>query len=319
VLTRRSRFGTPVTALETLLDVVEKHADQVELAGVAYHLDTLGVPEKAAALEGCLTALDAGRARGLRPWSIDIGGGYGVNYLADRGQWERYTTELTAAVLGRRPPLTWNGHGYGLRNEGGKVRGALGLYPAYRPVAGAAYLDALLGTVAPGLGRPLGDLLLDSMGSLDIEPGRALLDQCGLVLAEVLEVRDDSGGETLVGLGLNAGDVSLEEHGVLMDPVVIRRGAPAGDGPAGVYLMGNLCLEADLITRRKVFLPSRPRPGDLMAFVNTAGYFMDFNATHALRQPLARTVALYRDDGAWKWCLDEQYWPVRSQRRRQAA
>ncbi|GAA4942493.1 hypothetical protein [Actinoplanes utahensis] len=34
---------------------------------VAYHVDTVSPPEKAAALEGCLDALDGCRARGLRP------------------------------------------------------------------------------------------------------------------------------------------------------------------------------------------------------------------------------------------------------------
>ncbi len=314
VLTRRSRFGTPVAEVRTVLDLLEKHADALELIGMAYHLDTIGLPEKAAALEGCLKAMDECHHRGLRPRAVDIGGGFGVNYLAEGAQWEHYTTELTNAVLGKRPPLTWNGHGYGLRNEGGKVRGALSVYPAYRPVAGAAYLDRLLSTASPSLRRPLATLLLDSMYGLHIEPGRALLDQCGAVLATVLEVREDA-GETLVRLDLNARDVSLEEHGVLMDPVLIGRspaagGEPAGGEPAGVYLLGNLCLEADLITRRKVFLPARPRPGDLLAFVNTAGYFMDFSADHALMQPIARKVAMYRDRGSWRWCLDERYWPA---------
>jgi diaminopimelate decarboxylase len=309
-MSRRSRFGTPRCGVAALLDVVEKHAEQVELVGVSYHLDTLGLAEKAAALEGCLTALDECRHRGLRPWSLDIGGGFGVSYLDDGGQWERYTTELTNAVLGKRPSLTWNDHAYGLRNEGGKVRGTLGLYPAHRPVAGPAYLDRLLDMCAPGLGRPLGELLLDNMYDLCIEPGRSLLDQCGMVLATVLEVHEDQESETFVRLGLNAEDVSLEAHGVLMDPVILRRAGPVDARPVEVYLLGNLCLESDLITRRKVFLPSRPRVGDLLAFVNTAGYFMDFSATRALRQPLARTVAMYRDHGAWRWCLDEQYWPV---------
>jgi diaminopimelate decarboxylase len=147
------------------------------------------------------------------------------------------------------------------------------------------------------------------MYDLDVEPGRALLDQCGMVVARVLEVRDDD-GDTIVRLDLNARDVSLEEHGVLMDPVVVHRSGPADPRPAGAYLFGNLCLEADLVTRRKVLLPSRPRAGDLLAFVNTAGYFMDFSATHAMRQPVGRKVAMYRDGGAWRWCLDEQYWPV---------
>jgi diaminopimelate decarboxylase len=309
VLSRRSRFGVPAGDLAEVLDLVGKHADRLELVGVSYHLDTTGVPEKAVALQGCLDALDECRGRGLRPWSLDIGGGFGVNYLADGAEWERYTSELAQAVLGRRPPMTWHGHGYGLRNEAGTLRGALGLYPAHRPLAGPAYLDQLLGTGAPGHRRPLGGLLLDAMYDLDIEPGRALLDQCGLVLAAVEEVREE-GGEILVRLGLNARDVSLEEHGVLMDPVLLPRSASCGTAPAGVYLLGNLCLETDLITRRKVFLPARPVPGDLLAFVNTAGYFMDFSATRALHQPIGRTVAVTPDGYRWRWCLDEQYWPV---------
>ncbi|MBB4696268.1 Y4yA family PLP-dependent enzyme [Paractinoplanes abujensis] len=308
LISRRSRFGVPADQLTEALGRLDKHADQLELVGVAYHLDTVGLPEKALALEGCLAALDECRDRGVPVWSVDIGGGFGVNYLARAGQWERYTSELAQAVLGRRPPMTWNGHGYGLRNEGGTLRGALGLYPAHRPVSGPGYLDQLLATPAPAQRRPLGELLLDSMIDLDIEPGRALLDQCGLVLARVLEVRPGD-GDTLVRLEMNARDVSLEEHGVLMDPVLVGAGdrPPA---PTEVYLLGNLCLESDLITRRKVTLPARPRPGDLLAFVNTAGYFMDFSATRALHQPVGRKVALYSTGGRWGWCLDEQYWPV---------
>ena len=115
---------------------------------------------------------------------------------------------------------------------------------------------------------------------------------------------------------------------MLLDPLVLSRDptdsgdAPTGSGgtPSGsgddttgafaVHLMGNLCLEADLITRRTVFLPRLPRPGDLLAFVNTAGYCMDFGATHAQQQPVARKVAVHRQGGRWRWCLDEEYWPL---------
>ncbi|HZF88401.1 alanine racemase [Streptomyces sp.] len=319
VLSRRSRFGTPVRDCEPLLDAVERHQDAVELIGVAYHLDTTSLDEKATALEGCLRALEEARRRGLRPRAVDIGGGFGLGYLADGEQWERYTSALTDAVLGNRPPLTWGGHGYGLRNEGGTLRGSLGLYPAHRPVSGARYLDELLARPSPSLGgRPLGELLVEHLYDLYTEPGRALLDQCGLTLAKVLEVREqEPGGELLVRLAAKAPDVALEEHGVLMDPVVVPRArrppAPAGGGgPVAVHLFGSLCLEADLITRRTVFLPGRPEPGDLMAFVNTAGYCMDFHATAAQRQPVARKVAAWQEAGAWRWCLDDQYWPTTS-------
>lgn len=316
VLSRRTRFGSPVRELHTLLETVERHSDAAELTGVAYHLDTTSMTEKATALEGCLAVLEECRSRGLRPRAVDIGGGFGVNYLADREQWERYTTELTEAVLGRRPHLTWQGHGYGLRNEAGTLRGALGLYPAHRPVAGERYLDELLAHPAASLGgRPLAALLLEHLYDLHIEPGRALVDQCGITLAKVLEVRDSgAGGDPLVRLALKADDVALEKHGVLMDPVVIPRNGDAtlraDAGPVGVHLFGSLCLETDMITRRTVFLPHRPEPGDLMVFANTAGYAMDFHAGHAQHQPVARKVAAWQDGGSWRWSLDEQYWPT---------
>ncbi|AJT62616.1 hypothetical protein T261_0928 [Streptomyces lydicus] len=322
LLSRRSRFGSSVRSLDSLLDTVERHQDTIEPTGVAYHLDTTSLDEKAVALEGCLRAMDELRHRGFEPRAIDIGGGYGVNYLAHGAQWDRYTTALTEAVLGRRPALTWGGHGYGLRAKNGTLRGALTLYPAHRPVAGPAYLDALLSMQSPALGgRPLGTLLLENLYDLYIEPGRALVDQCGLSLARVLETRRTGSGDHLVRLAMTASDVSLEEHGVLVDPVLLPRDdAPAGTTgtagtagtpePVGVYLSGSLCLETDLITRRTVFLPRLPRPGDLLAFANTAGYCMDFSATHAQQQPVARKVAVHREAGSWRWCLDEQYWPV---------
>ncbi|MEU4063133.1 alanine racemase [Streptomyces wedmorensis] len=319
VLSRRSRFGTPAGAATGLLDLLDKHRESLDLIGVAYHLDTIGPAEKATAFEGCIRVLNECAARGFRPRAVDIGGGFGVDYLADRAQWEAYTSELTSAVLGRRTPLTWQGHGYGLRNDAGTVRGALGLYPAHRPVSGPRYFDELLTTQGQSLDRPLATLLLENLYDLHVEPGRALVDQCGVALARILEVRDTPSGETFVRLEMNASDVSLEEHGVLMDPVLVRRPGNGGEGggnivggaggPVGVYLIGNLCLEADFITRRMVFLPERPQAGDLLAFANTAGYFMDFSADHALHQPVARKVAAYQDGADWRWCLDENYWP----------
>ncbi|SCD31864.1 diaminopimelate decarboxylase [Streptomyces sp. TverLS-915] len=316
-LSRPSRFGTPFAGLPALLDAVERVRERVEVVGVAYHIDTTGLPEKALALDGCLRALDLCLERGLRPATVDIGGGFGVSHLADAREWEAYTTELTLAALGRRPPLTWRGHGYGLANEGGTLRGSLDLYPGHRPLAGAEYLDALLRQDSPAFGRPLGELLLDGLYDLAVEPGRALMDQCGATLARVVDVRTGPDGIAQVRLAMNADDCALEEHGILVDPLLLPRpgGAPVPDpGPGaatGVYLHGNLCLESDLITRRLVQLPRLPAPGELLAFANTAGYAMDFSAQNAERRPPARKVALERTPGGgWRWTLDEQWWPT---------
>lgn len=313
VLSRPSRFGVHQRELAGVLDDLEQCRSALDLIGVAYHLDSNSIEEKALALEGCLRAMGAAVARGFAPRAIDIGGGFGVNYLAHQREWERYTTELTNAVLGARDSMTWQNHGYGLRAEAGTIRGSLGVYPSYRPVAGAGYLDELLTRTAPSLGRPLATLLLENLYDLHIEPGRALTDQCGLTAARVEEVRTTHTGDVLVRVAANSRDISIEDHAVLMDPVLLAA-RPAPGPPVAVYLTGNLCLEDDLITRRKVTLAQLPAPGDLLAFVNTAGYFMDFAADHALMQPIARKVAVYPAQDGWKWCLDEQYWPGKGDR-----
>jgi diaminopimelate decarboxylase len=313
ILSRTSRFGIPCEQVDLVLDQLLAERATVRMVGVGCHLDTNSPAEKVTAAERCLLTLVDAQRRGLRPRRVDLGGGYGVRYLADPGQWRAYTTALTEAVLGRRAPMTWQGHGYGLRAERGTVAGQLGLYPAARPEAGASYLDTLLRTPGPVLGRPLGTLLLEHLVELDIEPGRALLDQCGLTLARVAEVgrRADA---TTVRLEANRDDLGFEAGGVLIDPVLILGDSTASREsrqPCQAFLLGNQCLEHDLITHRLVAFRDRPRPGDLLAFVNSAGYFADFTATAALRQPTAATVAATETGpGRWRWCLDEQYWPT---------
>jgi diaminopimelate decarboxylase len=48
----------------------------------------------------------------------------------------------------------------------------------------------------------------------------------------------------------------------------------------------------------------------MLAFANSAGYIMDFNAHHAALQRIAEKVAVYQDGaGEWRWTRDENYWP----------
>ncbi len=41
---------------------------------------------------------------------------------------------------------------------------------------------------------------------------------------------------------------------------------------------------------------------------------MDFSATSAQQQPVARKVAVRQEGGAWRWCLDDEYWPIEEYR-----
>jgi diaminopimelate decarboxylase len=80
--------------------------------------------------------------------------------------------------------------------------------------------------------------------------------------------------------------------------------------PCAAYLLGNLCLPDDLVSRRLVPFPRPPRPGDLLAFPNTAGYFMDFSESQTLLQRTAAKVAVDRRAGRWSWSRDELFDPL---------
>jgi diaminopimelate decarboxylase len=63
-------------------------------------------------------------------------------------------------------------------------------------------------------------------------------------------------------------------------------------------------LESGWLIHRFVPFPAMPVPGDLLAFVNTAGYYADARRTEFHRQPLPRKVAAFRREGRWRFTDD---------------
>jgi diaminopimelate decarboxylase len=73
--------------------------------------------------------------------------------------------------------------------------------------------------------------------------------------------------------------------------------------------MGNLCVANELVNPRKVVLPRKPVAGDLLAFINTAAYSMDFNESPTLYQKVAEKVALRWGSDGFIWYQDQNYLP----------
>lgn len=308
-LEKSSRFGIPFPELDAALTILELNS-QIQLAGFSFHLDTVTVLERTVAIENCLEAFDAAISRGFNPQILDIGGGYKVNYLADGSDWNRYTTALKEAVLGAIPSLTWHNNAFGLHAEKGVLKGSFNSYAYFDQQTGGRFLSELLAQKLPSMGNAtVASVMRDNMIELWVEPGRALVDQCGITLARVNNVHPSSTGDLIVNLGMKRQDISFLDQEIFVDPVIVHRGHPVNPQSASVFFAGNLCLESDLIYRHKTFLEVVPSPGDVVAFINTAGYFMDFSATEAIMNPIARKVAIKRDSGRFRWFLDECYWP----------
>ena len=311
VLSRASRFGIGLRDVPESLRSIAHCTDQIELRGFAFHLDSQSQEERLVAIEGCLAAQEQAVELGLEPNVINIGGGFRINYLADEAEWNRYTSAISQAALGIGPQLTWHDNFFGISAHGGTLRGKINTYGYYEPNPGPRSLDALLESELPAYGNQrVADVLRDNMIELWLEPGRALLDQCGLTVARVVGTKESSTGDRLVALAMKRQDLAFLDQEVFVDPLRVGSWKAGQAAHTPVYLIGNLCLESDLIARRQVFVPTVPEPGDLLAFANTAAYMMDFSSTNSIMQPAARRVAVVRHDGRFTWMLDEQFTPA---------
>lgn len=312
---KASRFGIPLDEVETAFECLEANCSELKLLGFAFHIDTVSIPEKAMAIENCLQLFDEAFDRGLEPTVLNLGGGFKVNYLANEEDWHNYTTAIREAVLGSRAPITWQGNSFGLMADKGSLRGSFNTYSYYDSLTGPRFLDELLGQQFVNLGDArVGAYIRDNGIELWIEPGRALLDQTGITVARVNSIRRSSQGDLLVCLNMKRQDLCFLDQEIFVDPLIVYRDAPkeGADAPIPVYFAGNLCLESDLICRHQTFVRSLPKPGDLVVFANTAGYFMDFSASKSIMQPTAEKIAVFKRDGQFCWTLDNQYQPLLS-------
>jgi diaminopimelate decarboxylase len=313
-----TKFGIPADQLPGVLRRMVGQTDgpgrNLRLRGLAFHLTTGGVRERLAAFETLVDLhLDALRL-GLRPTVLNIGGGFPIRHLADVADWAAYTSALKRGLLGQGPAITWNGESFGLAVQAGRITGT-GLLPDFAvPRDGPAELAAFLASTMTRHGRrPVADFLVENDLELHLEPGRALLDQAGLTLARVNFVKRTPGGAWLVGLDANRSALDSTDREFFPDPVLLP-GAPTptevSQDPVGAYLGGNLCHPADLLSRHVTRFERRPRAGDSLAFLNTAGYVMDFTESATLLQRTATKVALARQQGRWRWWRDEDYQPA---------
>lgn len=290
LLTKDSKFGVPQEQFPHILTLLQEHHSLLRLRGVSFHLSTTSEKERSNALIQSIELTEQARQRGFRLDSINVGGGFSVNHLENPQEWETYISALQQSVVTAHfPSMSWNNTGLGYWSEQGTLRGGPAFSEFYRPYTQYEELDRVLSTPHPDFGT-IGQYFSENLVELIIEPGRGLLDQVGSTLATVLEVQVSQHGEQIVFLEMNRNHMNASELEFMSDPILISQ--EHTQGPSGVFLSGNLCLPHDFITKRKIFLPQLPRKGDILVFMNTAAYFMDFGESTTLQHPLADKIVL---------------------------
>lgn len=311
IINRNSRFGTPKSQVNKLIEYAQENDKNLEIIGISFHLDTVNVKEKILAIENCIEIFEEMFEKGLNPYVLDIGGGFKVNYIESKEEWNESISELKEAILSGNNDLTWNNTSFGLRVEKGVLRGILNIHDYYNEITGNQLLDEILSSrLTKFQNREIGEILSENMIELYIEPGCSLLDGAGINIAKVNFVKENENGDYLVGLDMKRSDLLIGEQEMFVDPILISDFKEESNGK-GVFFIGNLCMENDIIFKRKIFTDKIPQSGDLVVFANTAGYFMDFEQSHTIKQKIATKVVAIFENGKIIFYMDENYEPLK--------
>lgn len=301
-----TRFGMGYEDILEALSIIKKNSS-LNLLGFSFHVDTVKNSEKVIAFTNALKLTTKALEMGLSPKVIDIGGGFKVNYIESEDEWNSSITELKESFL-TFDSLTWNNETFGMSIKNNTLTGTLNVYNFYSKETLAEDLDLFLTTkIEEYQNQTVADILLENMITLYIEPGKSLVDNLGISVAKVNFVKTIK-NDTVIGLDMRRNDLVMVDSEVFLDPLVVSEEKEL-DEKKGVYFVGNLCLEGDLIYKRKIFIKQIPKEGDLVIFFNTAGYFMDFNY---LDQDFSVTnkVAAIEKDNTFVFYKDELYNPI---------
>lgn len=276
-----SRFGMREADLDEAFRLCAAHAGSVELEGFSFHLSGYSPVARAEMAARMVNRCLDARSLGFAARVVDIGGGFAMSYTR-QADWQRFLSQ-------QRPAHYHAGKAFD------------DFYPYHGEVTGAAMLAEILAWKTAG-GGSLGGLLRQHRIRLLLEPGRALLDQAGISVFQVQGVKDRGYGIVTV----NGTSFSLSEQWFnsefLPDPLLLGGARPSA--PYAACVGGVSCLDSDMLTWRKVRFPHKPRAGDLLLYLNTAGYQMDSNESPFHDLPLPPKVVLTPDVPKPRWRLD---------------
>jgi diaminopimelate decarboxylase len=293
-----SRFGFDIDEVKSVINENIKDNSSFNLKGFHFHLDGYSTSQRGNALHQTITLFETYKSHFPNLSFIDVGGGILMNYLESEDEWQTFQDQLKQALLENRPELTYKNSGLGFSVRDGVVEGKLATYPYFNSTTKANFLGEVLETLNTE-NIPVYKRLSDNEIELRLEPGRSLLNQVGITMARVAHRKIDARGNHLIGLEMNMSQLKSSSADFLLDPFVSYKEDDASQNPIDAYFTGAYCLEHDIILKRKVTLKQLPSIGDVVIFVNTAGYMMHFYETEAHLFKQAQNVSLSEVKGTY--------------------
>lgn len=267
----KSKFGFNYPLDKTTIGLLRG----VELMGLATHINNYESDDRIRTLRVFLKLRKQLQEKGFDNCNmLDIGGGFTVNYTG-KSQWKKLSKEKLEF---------WNN-----KRFSGSV------YPYFSELAGANGLKHIIESVPE---------LKEKGIKLFIEPGRSLLDQAGITVMQIADVKQQDDTRLVIANG-NSFQLSALCFGMdcLVSPELISKSNEKNE--KGYYIGGNLCLESDMLSWHEVKFRTVPQVGDLLVFYNTAGYQMDSGDSEFHQIPKPKKLSATYVNNKWKVIGDD--------------
>lgn len=276
----KSRFGMTTAVINEMLSRLSQLQSTFQLEGFSFHAASYESKDRVLMIGKACKAIEIAYTKGLKPTHINIGGGLKTTY-AQATEWdlERATD----------------------REFAGDVKPQF-VYPYAAESSGYKQLKEILEAAKKSIKAT--EKIISRSLMIDLEPGRSLMDQAGITLFRVRGVRA-IGKQSLLMVDGNSRSLSefWRNSEFFIDPILITKSSREKE-PFTAGIASNTCLESDYLARRFIPFETRPLVGDLLAYVNTAGYQMDSKESEFHRLPIPSKVVALKNADTWHFIKD---------------
>ena len=258
-----SRFGINISQIDECMEIIKK--SEIQLIGFSFHINNYNLNDRIKAIKQLINII---KNKKLNIKYIDIGGGIPINYCS-KDEYYNLLKKNNREMYFREKEI----------ND---------FYPYYNELAS----DRALQYIIENVRKELGNI------EIIIEPGRSLLNNCGISIYEIQYLKHLSNGDNLIVTNGNINCLSEQWFNTdyLIEPLLYKKAAIKNKKVILASVAGNLCLEQDMITWRKIKFENTPEKGDLLIYHNTAGYQMDSNESNFHKIPLIEKIVVKRNN-----------------------
>lgn len=273
LLGKVSRFGINRNQIEEVVKLIKN--SQIELLGLSFHINNYSLDDRIKAIKECI---QINKKYQMNIKYIDIGGGIPTTYCS-KEHYEEFINNLNKNMFFNNKNIT-------------------SFYPYYNEISDELALKFILINVQKEL---------DGI-EIIIEPGRCLLSKCGMTIFDVAYTKELENGDNIIITNGNINSLSEQwfNSDYLINPVLIHKNKIKKEKYVA-SVAGNLCLENDMITWRKIEFDFKPKRGDSLVYFNTAGYQMDSNESTFHKIPVLKKYIIYEENNELKIMGDVEY------------